>query len=479
MSSKTKVEEVHLEHFTSWFEDKLFHALSYELSRINSIQLELMSKVSALQNGCEQLRKYVVGMNILAQNQKPVLKLFDQVDSILAQFTSNQHYVPVSIASNGKEHPIMVSSIQPLPDTDYLKNYLYRLRNKARTLEEQFSSSKVVKNMEPADSSRLLPAVTNTLLRPLLNIVATIDELDAEYAKHVPLIEHISDLKATVHKPLQLLLTALHNEQLAQVAAGTSSQDAALVDAVGAARAELDRCLALERVRVAAAQKEEVDVLLGAYLAGPLDCFRDAAAFVDSNGAAVEVQASAQGSSQAGADAAAFNELLVRLRSAAAAVNVHFGSRSNIQAVQTLGGGCACEFLLAVRTLQDALGAVVGAGRVSTEAVRTRQALFSSSMEMALFAGVTVDVDRLAVVIDDVAAKSIELGECCAVLCCVKSWVAVLLTVIVDKCTFDCHYCVLCFLWSCRGRDAVCRIPSRLPGPRCRARRVPICKRAV
>jgi hypothetical protein len=416
MTGKMKVEEVQLHNFTAWFEDKLFHALSYELSRVNAIQLELMGKVSALQNGCEELRKYVVDMNILPQNQKPVLKLFDQVDSILSQFMSNQQYTPVPSSSgdagSADKTTITVASVQPLPDTDYLKNYLCRLRNKARTLEEQFSSSKVVKNMEPADSSRVLPAVTSTVLRPLLNIVAVIDELDAEYSRHMPLIEHLSDLKAVVHKPLGLLLGSLQTEQQQQVAAGASSQDAALREALQQAQQELDAARSCESVKAAARRRDEVEVLMRAYLSGLLDCCRYAIAFVEGNSGTLETPVPAAGA------VAAFNVLLTDLRAAAVPVKGQLGLGSNVQVVQALGGGGerGRDFLRAVKVLQTRFVAIAehagrGAGGAGAEAVCTRQAVFASSKELAMFCALAVDVERLALVIDDLSVQSLELGE--------------------------------------------------------------------
>ena len=49
-------EEVNLQDFTSWFEEKMFNALAYELSRINQAHLKLMDKVNALKKGCEDLK---------------------------------------------------------------------------------------------------------------------------------------------------------------------------------------------------------------------------------------------------------------------------------------------------------------------------------------------------------------------------------------------------------------------------------------
>lgn len=170
-------------------------------------------------------RNAIASIEIAPTIRKAIRKLCDQIDQIISQFD-------VCNSSGGPYNKY--TSI--LPDNDLLKQYYIKLRVRVKSLEEQFSCSKIFKHTDLITTKINLHKIVSDvngssnvddslaemtchdmilklIINPLQELINTIDVLEAEYSKYNGLIEYVGDLKCKIHRPVIALLEMLGIEK--------------------------------------------------------------------------------------------------------------------------------------------------------------------------------------------------------------------------------------------------------------------------
>ena len=216
------------------------------------------------------LRKMVASSTLSALNQKTVLRLSEQVDLLLQQFTTNK---------DANDEVFSMSIL--LPDVDYYRNYLLKVRNRAKIFEEQFTTSKAVKNLELQDGS-IFPIINKTILYPLLDIIVDIDEIECEYMKHTPLIEHISEMKSIISKPFAVIEQAMQEWLIAEEQKD-KLMNSQRPNELQELKSEYERFTKVEVIHQAAVVQMKRDVLLKTYLKPHLIMLRNVVDYIEQN----------------------------------------------------------------------------------------------------------------------------------------------------------------------------------------------------
>jgi hypothetical protein len=201
--------EVLINDFLSWFDNKLAQFLILDLSDIN-IELRLLfDNMQLLKKQSETFKSYSMLLPA-SQAQSRVVKLCTQIDTIVisCQYDYSGIYPPI-LEEKGfidkkqkklKEHikSLGNETYMPilLPDSDYLKDLISKIRSRLRTIEEMASS----KNLSRADVGNGQGPLA--IRETVLNILNILERLEKYQLKQIMITDYISNIKSIVHQPL-------------------------------------------------------------------------------------------------------------------------------------------------------------------------------------------------------------------------------------------------------------------------------------